>query len=372
MIVGVPKEIKADENRVALVPAGAEALVAGGHDVLVEAGAGDGSGFPDETYESVGAAIIPSADDVWGRSDLIVKVKEPIEPEYARMRQDQVVFTYFHFAADERLTNEVVDRGIVAIAYETVELPSGELPLLTPMSEVAGRMAVQEGAKYLERIAGGYGILLGGVPGVLPAEVVILGGGVVGTQAATIAAGFGAHVTILDVSLPRLRYLAEVMPANVDTLYSNRHTILQQIERADVLVGAVLVTGGKAPKLVLEDDLRLMKDGSVIVDVAVDQGGCVESARPTTHKDPTYTVHGVIHYCVANMPGAVPRTSTLALTNATFPYLMKLANHGWEAACRADVPLSLGVNAVAGRVTYEAVADAFDLEYTPLSEVLSA
>ena len=372
MIVGVPKEIKADENRVALVPAGAEALVASGHDVLVEAGAGDGSGFPDEAYRSVGARIIPSAEDVWGRSDLIVKVKEPIEPEYARMREDQVVFTYFHFAADERLTNEVVDRGIVAIAYETVELPSGELPLLTPMSEVAGRMAVQEGAKYLERIAGGYGILLGGVPGVLPAEVVILGGGVVGTQAATIAAGFGAHVTILDVSLPRLRYLAEVMPANVDTLYSNRHTILQQIERADVLVGAVLVTGGKAPKLVLEEDLKLMKDGSVIVDVAVDQGGCVESARPTTHKDPTYTVHGVIHYCVANMPGAVPRTSTLALTNATFPYLMKLANRGWEAACRADVPLSLGVNAVAGKVTYEAVADAFDLEYTPLSEVLSA
>ena len=372
MIVGVPREIKAEENRVALVPAGAEALRANGHEVLIESGAGEGSGFPDDAYEAVGATVISDVEDVWGRADMIVKVKEPIEPEYSRMREDQVLFTYFHFAADERLTHEVIDRRAVAIAYETVELPSGELPLLTPMSEVAGRMAVQEGAKYLEKNAGGYGILLGGVPGVLPAEVVILGGGVVGTQAATIAAGFGAHVTILDVSLPRLRYLAEVMPANVDTLYSNRHTILEQVARADVLVGAVLVTGGKAPKLVLEDDLVLMKDGSVIVDVAVDQGGCVESARPTTHNDPTYTVHGVIHYCVANMPGAVPRTSTLALTNATFPYLMKLANKGWEAACRADRPLSLGVNAVGGKVTYEAVADAFGLDYTPLEEVLPA
>jgi len=370
MIVGVPREIKADENRVALVPAGAEALVANGHRVLVERAAGEGSGFPDEAYASVGAEIVVAAADVWAAADMIVKVKEPIEPEYERMRADQVIFTYFHFAADERLTHEVLERGPIAIAYETVELPSGELPLLTPMSEVAGRMAVQEGAKYLEKNQGGYGILLGGVPGVLPAEVVILGGGVVGTQAATIAAGFGAHVTILDVSLPRLRYLSEVMPANVDTLYSNRHTILGQIERADVLVGAVLVTGGKAPKLVLEEDLKRMKDGSVIVDVAVDQGGCVESARPTTHQSPTYTVHGVIHYCVANMPGAVPRTSTLALTNATFPYLMTLANRGWEAACRADRPLSLGVNAARGKLTYEAVADAFGLEYTPLDAVL--
>ena len=370
MIVGVPKEIKAEENRVALVPAGAEALVAAGHQVLVESSAGVGSGFTDDLYEAVGATVVADVDEVWAGADMIVKVKEPIEPEYPRMRDGQVLFTYFHFAADERLTHEVIDRRVTAIAYETVELPSGELPLLTPMSEVAGRMAVQEGAKYLEKNQGGYGILLGGVPGVLPAEVVILGGGVVGTQAATIAAGFGAHVTILDVNLERLRYLSEVMPANVDTLYSNRHTILEQIERADVLVGAVLVTGGKAPKLVLEDDLKLMKDGSVIVDVAVDQGGCVESARPTTHNNPTYTVHGVIHYCVANMPGAVPRTSTLALTNATFPYLMKLANKGWEAACTADKPLSLGVNAVGGRVTYEAVADAFGLPYTPLSEVL--
>jgi len=370
MVVGVPREIKADENRVALVPAGAEALVRRGHEVLIERAAGEGSGFPDEAYAIVGAEIVDSPDGVWARSEMVVKVKEPIEPEYARMQPDQVLFTYFHFAADERLTREVLDRGIVALAYETVELPSGELPLLTPMSEVAGRMAVQEGAKYLERTAGGYGILLGGVPGVLPAEVVILGGGVVGTNAATIAAGFGAHVTILDVSLPRLRYLSEVMPANVDTLYSNRHTILEQIARADVLVGAVLVTGGKAPKLVLEGDLEMMKDGSVIVDVAVDQGGCVESARPTTHQNPTYTVHGVIHYCVANMPGAVPRTSTLALTNATFAYVLQLADRGWEAACRVNPPLALGVNAVGGRVTYRAVAEAFGLEYTPLAEVL--
>lgn len=371
MIVGVPSEIKAAENRVALVPAGAAALVADGHQVLVERGAGDGSGFSPEAYRSVGAEIVDAADEVWARAGLIVKVKEPVEPEYGRMRAGQVIFTYFHFAADERLTREVLRTGVVAIAYETVELPSGELPLLTPMSEVAGRMAIQEGAKYLEKSAGGCGILLGGVPGVLPAEVVILGGGVVGKQAATIAAGFGAHVTILDVSLARLRHLSEVMPANVDTLYSNRHAILEQLERADVLIGAVLVTGGKAPKLVLEDDLERMKDGSVIVDVAVDQGGCVETARPTTHDDPTYTVHGVIHYCVANMPGAVPRTSTLALTNATFPYVIQLANRGWEEACRADRSLSLGVNAVGGRLTYAAVAEASGLEHTPLEEILS-
>lgn len=370
MVVGVPREIKADENRVALVPAGAEALVREGHEVIVESGAGAGSGFPDAAYEAVGATLQDDVDALWEGSELIVKVKEPIEPEFSRMRHDQVVFTYFHFAADESLTRRTLASGSVAIAYETVELPNGQLPLLTPMSEVAGRMAVQEGARYLERTAGGYGILLGGVPGVLPAEVVILGGGVVGTNAATIAAGFGAHVTILDVHLNRLRYLSEVMPANVDTLYSNRHTILEQLERADVLVGAVLVTGGKAPKLVLREDLKRMKEGSVIVDVAVDQGGCVETARPTTHKDPTFIVDGVIHYCVANMPGAVPRTSTLALTNATFPYVSKLAAQGWAAACRSDESLALGVNVVDGTCTYRAVAAAFDLEYTPLDEVL--
>jgi alanine dehydrogenase len=372
MVVGVPKEIKADENRVALIPAGADALCQAGHEVLIQAGAGAGSGFSDETYARVGAMILDDPDEIWGRADMIVKVKEPIEAEYGRLRPEQVVFTYFHFAADETLTRQVLASRSVALAYETVELPSGELPLLTPMSEVAGRMAVQEGAKYLERTSGGYGILLGGVPGVLPAEVVIIGGGVVGTNAATIASGFGAHVTILDVDLERLRYLSEVMPANVDTLYSNRHNILEQIARADVLIGAVLVTGGKAPKLVLRDDLKSMKEGSVVVDVAVDQGGCVETAHPTTHQEPTFVVNGVIHYCVANMPGAVPRTSTLALTNATFPYVMRLADRGWKAACAGDRPLSLGVNAVDGQCTYAAVADAFDLDYTPLGEILPA
>ena len=370
MIVGVPKEIKDNENRVALVPAGAEALVGAGHTVLVEAGAGVGSGFADAAYESVGCTTIAGPDGVWAEADLILKVKEPIPEEIGRIRADQTLFTYFHFAADEGLTRGVLDSGTVAIAYETVQLPNGELPLLTPMSEVAGRMAVQEGAKYLERSTGGSGILLGGVPGVLPAEVVILGGGVVGSNAALIAAGFGAHVTILDTNLDRLRYLAEVMPANVDTLFSNRHTILEQLASADLLVGAVLVTGAKAPKLVLAEDLKLMKDGSVIVDVAVDQGGCVETVRPTTHADPVYMVDGVVHYGVSNMPGAVPRTSTLALTNATFPYAVQLANRGWRQAVREDAALAAGVNAVGGECTYAAVGEAFGIDYTPLEEVL--
>jgi alanine dehydrogenase len=370
MIVGVPREIKPEESRVAIVPAGVEALVARGHTVLMERGAGIRSGFPDEAYKGAGASMVDSADVLWGRSEMVVKVKEPMEPEYALLRPGQVVFTYFHFAADRQLTEAVLNSGCVAIAYETVELPSGELPLLTPMSEVAGRMAIQEGAKYLERTYGGSGILLGGVPGVLPAEVLILGGGVVGTNAATIASGFGAHVTILDVSLPRLRYLAEIMPANVDTLFANRHTTLEQLVRSDVIVGAVLVTGGKAPLLVREDDLKLMKPGSVIIDVAVDQGGCVESTRPTTHNDPTYMVHDVIHYCVANMPGAVPRTSTLALTNATFSYLLRLADMGWEGAARADPCLALGVNAISGQITYQAVAQAFDFDFLPVEDVL--
>lgn len=370
MIVGVPKEIKQDENRVALVPAGVEALVRDGHGVLVEQGAGVGSGFPDTSYEAAGATLSEDAAGVWEEAELVLKVKEPVEAEYARIREDQVVFTYFHFAADERLTRAILERGCVAIAYETVQLPGGELPLLTPMSEVAGRMAVQEGAKYLEKTSGGYGVLLGGVPGVLPAEVVILGGGVVGANAARIAAGFGAHVTILDVDLDRLRYLADVMPANVDTYYSNRYTILEQLGRADLLVGAVLVTGAKAPKLVRREDLALMKRGSVIVDVAVDQGGCVETAKPTTHHAPTYVVDGVVHYCVANMPGAVPRTSTLALTNATFPYVRDLASKGWRRACEEDAALACGVNAVDGRCTYRAVAEAFGLAHTPIEELL--
>ena len=370
MQIGVPKEIKTNENRVALVPGGAEALVNDGHTVFVERGAGEGSGFPDAEYEKVGAKVLASADEVWQRADMIMKVKEPIAVEYPRMREGQVMFTYFHFAADEKLTRAVIDSGAVAIAYETVQLPTGELPLLTPMSEVAGRMAVQQGAKYLEKYFGGRGMLLGGVPGVEPAHVVILGGGVVGTNAAKMAAGLGAHVVMLDVSLNRLRYLSDVMPANVTLLYSNRSNIREQIRKADLLIGAVLLPGAKAPSLVKRPDLKEMKDGSVIVDVAVDQGGCVETIKPTTHENPIYVVDGVIHYGVANMPGGVPRTSTLALTNATFPYAATLANKGWEKACRDDRSLALGVNVVNGKVTYQAVADAFDLKYTPVEKVL--
>ncbi len=370
MIIGVPREIKSNENRVALVPAGAEALVQAGHTVLVEKDAGSGSGFTDDAYTAVGAEIVPGADGVWQRAEMIMKVKEPIEVEWPRMRDGQVIFTYFHFAASEPLTRAVMASNAVAVAYETVQLPNGELPLLTPMSEVAGRMAVQEGAKYLERFFGGRGILLGGVPGVEPGTVVVLGGGIVGSNAARMAAGLGAHVVILDLSLNRLRYLSEVMPANVTPLYSNRHNILEQLERADLLVGAVLLPGAKAPHLVRRADLALMKEGSVIVDVAVDQGGCVETIHPTTHDDPIYVVDGVIHYGVANMPGGVPRTSTLALTNATFLYALALANHGWKAACRADRALALGVNVVGGRVTYPGVAEAFGLDHTPVDQVL--
>ncbi|MGH7481604.1 MAG: alanine dehydrogenase, partial [Longimicrobiales bacterium] len=330
MTIGVPKEIKSNENRVALIPAGAETLGRAGHAVLVERGAGMGSGFPDAAYEEAGAELVDTGEDVWARADMIVKVKEPIETEWPRMRKDQVIFTYFHFAASEPLTRAVLDSGCVAIAYETVQLPTGELPLLTPMSEVAGRMAIQEGAKYLEKYFGGRGILLGGVPGVEPATTVILGGGIVGSNAARMAAGLGAHTVILDLSLNRLRYLSEVMPANVTLLYSNRHNLREQITRADLLIGAVLLPGAKAPHLVRREDLKRMKEGSVIVDVAVDQGGCVETIRPTTHDDPIYVVDGVIHYAVANMPGGVPRTSTLALSNATFPYALALANRGWR------------------------------------------
>jgi alanine dehydrogenase len=370
MIIGVPKEIKTNENRVALVPGGAEALIHAGHTVLVERGAGLGSGFDDAAYEAVGARIVVSAGDCWASADMIMKVKEPIRQEWSHMRRDQLVFTYFHFAAAEELTRAVIDSGCIAIAYETVQLPSGELPLLTPMSEVAGRMSVLEGAKYLEKFFGGRGILVGGVPGVEPATVVILGGGIVGSNAARMAAGLGARVVILDISLNRLRYLADVMPANVIPLYSNRHNILEQVEKADIVIGAVLLPGAKAPNLIRREDLKRMMPGSVIVDVAVDQGGCVETIRPTTHEDPIYVVDGVIHYGVANMPGAVSRTSTLALTNATFPYALTLANKGWEEACRADRALALGLNVVRGRVTYPGVAEAFGLTFTPVAEVL--
>ncbi|MBI4545551.1 MAG: alanine dehydrogenase [Gemmatimonadetes bacterium] len=370
MTIGVPKEIKPAEYRVALLPGGADALGHAGHRVLVQRGAGEGSGFEDAAYEAAGATLVDRPAEIWADAEMILKVKEPIEAEWPRMRPEQVLFTYFHFAASETLTRAIMTSGAVAIAYETVQLPTGELPLLTPMSEVAGRMAVQEGAKYLEKFFGGAGILLGGVPGVEPATVVVLGGGIVGSNAARMAAGLGAHVVILDVSLNRLRYLADVMPANVTLLYSNRYNLLAQLEEADLLIGAVLLPGAKAPNLVRREDLKRMKPGSVIVDVAVDQGGCVETIRPTTHEDPIYVVDGVIHYGVANMPGAVPRTSALALTNATFPYTLTLANKGWRKACQEDRALALGLNVVGGRVTYPGVAEAFGLEYTAVEDLL--
>ncbi len=362
MIIGVPTEIKANENRIALVPAGAEALVFDGHEVLVQEGAGLGSGFEDERYVEAGAKIVSKVDDVWAKADMILKVKEPIEPEWPRLREDQIVFTYFHFAASEELTRAVMKSTCVGIAYETVQLPSKELPLLTPMSEVAGRMAVQEGARYLEKHHGGRGVLLGGVPGVERGEVMILGGGAVGTNAAKMAAGLGARVVLLDVSLERLRYLSDVMPANVTLLYSNRHTILEHLPTADLVIGAVLLPGAKAPKLVQRADLAIMKNGAVVVDVSVDQGGCIETIRPTTHENPTYEVDGVLHYGVANMPGGVPRTSTLALTNATLSYARRLAAKGWKAACAADSALRLGLNIVRGSVVYPGVAEAFGLD----------
>jgi alanine dehydrogenase len=361
--IGVPREIKAFEYRVSLRPAGAELLTQDGHEVWVERDAGRGSGFLDEEYARAGARIVDSADEVWAASELILKVKEPVPAEYPRLRRGQTVFTYFHFAASGELTRAVLDAGVVALAYETVELPEGGLPLLVPMSEVAGRMAIQEGAKYLEKYFGGRGVLLGGVPGTPRAEVLILGGGIVGINAAKIAAGMGAHVTILDVNLERLRYLDDVMPANVTTLLSDPAAIRDGIRISDLVVGAVLLPGAKAPHLVKRADLATMQEGSVIVDVAVDQGGCIETTRPTTHEDPTYVVDGVLHYCVANMPGAVPRTSTIALTNATFPYARRLARHGWREACRRDESLRRGLNVIEGDVTHPGVAEAFGLPH---------
>jgi alanine dehydrogenase len=371
MKIGVPKEIKTNENRVALVPAGAEALVAKGHTVMIEKGAGEGSGFPDALYTGVGATVGPNADTVWREADMIMKVKEPIAVEWPRMKKGQLIFTYFHFAADKELTLAHIKSGATCVAYETVELPSRELPLLTPMSEVAGRMAVQEGAKYLEKLHGGRGVLLGGVPGVAPGKVVVLGGGIVGINAAKMAAGLGAKVTVLDLSLERLRYLSDVMPANVTLIYSNRHNILEQISTADLVVGAVLIPGAVAPRLIRREDLKTMQPGAVIVDVAIDQGGCVETIKATTHENPTYVVDGIIHYGVANMPGGVPRTSTLALTNATFPYAMQLANKGWKQALKDNAALKKGLNIVDGKVTYPAVAEAFGLPFTPPDSYLN-
>ena len=371
MKIGVPKEIKTNENRIALVPAGAETLIGAGHSVLVEKGAGLGSGFSDEDFTFVGATIAPDADAVWRDSEMIMKVKEPIKVEWPRMRPGQLVFTYFHFAADEELTRAHLASGATCVAYETVELPTRELPLLTPMSEVAGRMAVQEGAKYLEKLYGGRGVLLGGVPGVAPAKVVILGGGIVGINAAKMAAGLGAKVVILDISLERLRYLSDVMPANVQLIHSNRHNILEQIATADLVIGGVLIPGAKAPKLIRRADLSLMRPGSVIVDVAIDQGGCVETIHATTHENPTYVVDGVIHYGVANMPGGVPRTSTLALTNATLPYAMQLVNKGWKRALKDNPALLKGLNVIDGKVTYAGVAEAFGMAHHDPAQFLA-
>ena len=370
MKIGIPKKSKPTKTASALVPAGAEALVSAGHTVIVETGAGLGSGFSDAQYQAAGAQIAKDADAVWAAADLIVKVKEPIEPEWQRIRPGQIIFTYFHFAASEQLTRAHIASGAVCIAYETVELPSRELPLLTPMSEVAGRMAVQEGAKYLEKLYGGRGILLGGVPGVPPAKVVILGGGVVGVNAAKMAAGLGASVIILDVSLERLRYLSDVMPANVQLIFSDRHNLLEQIASADLVIGAVLIHGAVAPKLIRREDLKTMHKGAVIVDVSIDQGGCVETMHPTTHENPTFIVDGIIHYGVANMPGGVPITSTLALTNATLPYVLKLANNGYRQALKESPALLNGLNIIAGKVTHRKVAEAFGLDYHPAESIV--
>ncbi len=362
MIIGVPKEVKRDEYRVALLPVGADELTRAGHRVLVERGAGLGSGLPDHSYADHGAELVDTAADVFARADMIIKVKEPQPQEIALLRSGQVVFTYFHFAADRALTEGVIASGATAVAYETLRDDQGRLPLLTPMSEVAGRMSIQEGAKYLERPQMGRGILLGGVPGVAPAHITILGGGVVGANAAKVAAGFGADICLLDVNMDRLRYLDDIMPANVDCLFSDRHVIREQLRLADLVIGAVLIPGAKAPRLIEREDLRLMKPGSVLIDVAIDQGGCMETSRPTTHSEPTYIVDDVVHYCVTNMPGAVGRTSTYALCNVTLPWALAIANRGIDAAATALRPVAHAVNVFQGEVTNAAVAKTFGLK----------
>jgi len=376
MIIGVPKEIKTNENRIAVVPAGVEILKQHGHTILVENNGGVESGFSNEDYINAGAEIIPTAAEVFAKAEMIMKVKEPLPQEYKLIREDQVVFTYFHFAASRELTEAMMVSKVICIAYETVETQDSDLPLLIPMSEVAGRMAVQEGAKYLEKFFGGRGILLGGIPGVRPASVVILGGGIVGSNAAKMAAGMGANVTILDINLDRLRYLDDVMPKNVTTGKSSSYTIREAIADADLIIGAVLIAGAKAPHLITRDMLKLMKPGTVIVDVAVDQGGCVETIKPTTHEDPTYVIDGVMHYGVANMPGAVPMTSTKGLTNATLPYAVEIANKSklpgkeFLKALKDNEEIATGINIIDGKITYKGVADAFDLPYFPLNSVI--
>ncbi len=371
MKIGLPKEIKDNEYRVGLTPAGVQALSDAGHTLFVERSAGDGSGFEDSAYVDAGAKILDTADDIWSEGDMIVKVKEPVAPEYPRMREDQLLFTYLHLAPEFELTKQMMDRKVTGVAYETITDKKGRLPLLTPMSEVAGRMSVQVGATYLEKMNGGRGILLGGVPGVPAANVVIIGGGVVGTEAAKMAIGLGAHVTIIDRDLDRLRQLDDIFLSKIQTLASSRYQIEEAISHADLVIGAVLVVGAAAPKLVTRDMLKVIPNGAVLVDVAVDQGGCFETTRATTHSNPTYYEEGVLHYCVANMPGAVPRTSTFALTNATLPYALDLANKGFEKAIQDDKGLAEGVNTYAGKLTYEAVATSQELDYTPLDSLVS-
>ncbi len=370
MIVGILKEIKTEENRVCMTPAGVEVMKANGHTLLVEKGAGKGSGFEDAAYSQAGAEMINSPAEIFKRSDMVMHVKEPLPSEYVLIREGQIVFTYLHLAAAEELSKALIESKAVCIAYETIQKADRSLPLLTPMSEVAGRMAIQQGAKYLEMAQGGHGVLLGGVPGVDPGTVVVIGGGVVGVNAAKMACGLGAKVYILDMNLDRLRYLSDVMPANCVGLFSSPATLRELIKKADVVVGAVLIPGAKAPKLITREMLKTMKPGSVLVDVAIDQGGCFETSKPTTHGNPIYTVDGVVHYCVANMPGAVPRTSTMALTNATLPYAVEIANKGWKTAMRENAEIRPGANIIDGRVTYRAVAEAFGLEHTPVDKLL--
>lgn len=370
MIIGVPKEIKNNENRVALTPAGVAEFKKNEHTVYIQTQAGLGSGFSDEEYVKAGASILPTIEEVYAIAEMICKVKEPIASEYNLIKENQLLFTYFHFASSEPLTHAMIERKAICLAYETVEKTDRSLPLLVPMSEVAGRMAIQEGAKYLEKPMGGRGILLGGVAGVKPANVLVLGGGIVGTQAAKMAAGLGANVTIMDISLPRLRYLEDIMPANVDTVMSNEYNVREAIKVSDLIIGAVLIPGAKAPHLITREMLKEMREGTVLVDVAVDQGGCIETCQPTTHENPTFVIDGVVHYCVANMPGAVPYTSTLALTNATLPYALQLANKGWKKACTDNEELKKGLNVVAGKIVYKGVSDAWGLELSTLEEVL--
>ncbi len=371
MIIGIPKEIKTSEYRVSMLPVGVEQLVQAGHTVFVEVDAGVGSGIPNEDYLAAGAELLETSHEVFDAAHLIVKVKEPIPEEYDHLHKGQVLFTYFHFAANADLTHAMLNRNLVCVAYETIQTADGELPLLTPMSEVAGKMAIQEGAKYLEKPMMGRGILLGGVPGVAPAKVLIVGGGVVGTNAAKVAAGLGAEVTILDVNLSRLRYLDDIMPPNVVTLMSDPHTIREKVKEADLLIGAVLIPGGRAPHLITDEMVSTMKPGAVIVDVAVDQGGCVETTHPTTHQTPTFIKHGVVHYCVTNMPGAVGRTSTYALANVTRPYVIALANNGWKHAMREDSALAKGLNIADGKICFQAVAEALGMAYCPTNKIIS-